>query len=105
MRTPDTLHAAVTGTNTDVPPIVAAVWQAINLRLGLAPAGAWTDLEDLAADTGFFLDCSPALAAELLEAAISTGALEGHLDPEERQQVRRPATRDRGLAHREERRS
>jgi hypothetical protein len=99
------LHRAVSGASNDVPRIVAFAWEAISLKLRSAPPGAWTDLEDLAADTGFFLDCSPALAAELLEAAISTGALEGHLDPEERQQVRRPATRDRGLAHREERRS
>jgi len=101
MRGPGSLHAAVTGTADRVPPIVAACWEAILLRLRLAPPEAWTDTQDLAADVGYFLDASPALAAELLAAAIDTEALEARLDPEERQQVRRPARRDRDRASRE----
>ncbi len=100
MRGPDTLHAAVTGTADRVPPIVAAVWEAINLRLRVAPPEAWTDTQDLAADVGYFLDASPALAAELLAAGIDTGALEARTH-HDRPQVRRPARRDRDRAPRE----
>mgnify|MGYP000843971926 CR=1 FL=1 len=94
MRQTDTLHAAVTGTSDGVPRIVSACWEAINLRLRVAPPEAWTDAQDLAADVGYFLDASPALAAELLAAGIDTGALEVRTHHDDRPQVRR-ARRDR----------
>ena len=100
MRTPSTLHAAVTGTADRVPPIVAAVWEAIALRLRLAPPAAWTDADDLALDVAQFLDCAPGLVDELLAAGIDAGALEtrSHHD---QHQSRRPARRDRDRAPRE----
>ncbi len=100
MRTPDTLHAAVTGTADRVPRIVSHAWQAINLRLRMAPPEAWTDSHDLAADVAYFVDCSPALVDELLAAGIDTGALEARTH-HDRPQVRRPARRDRDRAPRE----
>jgi hypothetical protein len=100
MRGPGTLHAAVTGTADRVPPIVAACWEAIALRLRLAPPAAWTDADDLALEVARFLDCAPGLVDELLAAGIDTEALEARTH-HDRHQVRRPARRDRDRAPRE----
>jgi len=104
-RQPDALAAVVTGTpDASVPRIVSAVWEAIALRLRLAPPGAWTDADDLALDTAQFLDCAPGLVDELLAAGTDAGQLEARTH-HDRPQVRRPARRDRDRAPRERNRT
>jgi hypothetical protein len=84
------------------PPIIEAVWQALTLRLHLAPPGAWHDADRLADDTAGFLDCSPALVDELLHAAVDAGQLETR-HHHDRHQIRARRTRDRAPRERKHR--
>lgn len=83
----DSLHRVIAGTDDGVPKIVAGTWEAILLRLRLAPTGAWNDTADLEGDVAYFVDASPALAAELIEAGIAAGLIESRTD-QDRDQVR-----------------